>query len=892
MSAAPGAALSDTCPAGGGMAARIRGHDWAATPLGPLPSWPSTLRSALDLCLSAAFPTAVYWGPDLRLFYNDAWAPIPAERHPWALGRPAVEVWSDIWEVVGPQFRHVLETGEGFSTFEQMLPIRRGGRVQETFWNYSLTPIRGEDGTVTGVLNQGHEITDQVHATRRQAFRLDLERRLRDIGEPDDVIATAQALLGEHLGANRVGYGEVDAGALRYFTTTNNWTDGTVPPRHGTHDLEAFGPEILGALRRGETLVIDDVRADPRTAMPRAVAAFAAIETASVVTSTLLKNGRMQAALYVHAREPRSWARGDVALVEEVAERIWSAVERANAEAALRTSEERYRSLVEATAAIVWDAPASGAFEEPQPHWSAFTGQSWDELKGHGFLDAIHPEDRDRVADLWARAVETRSPYEAEYRLRRRDGAYRHMLARAVPIPDKSGAVGSWIGSHTDVHDLRVAEAELRRLNETLETQVDNRTAELLKAEEALRQAQKMEAIGQLTGGVAHDFNNLLTVVTGSLDIARRSLAAGDEARTQRLIDNALKGAQRAAALTQRLLAFSRRQPLAPRAVDVNELVTSMGADLLARTLGEAIHLETDAALDLWPAVADPNQLENAILNLAVNGRDAMAERAEARLTIRTANREIDAGIAAAAGIAPGRYVEIAVSDTGAGIPPEAMTRIFEPFYTTKEQGKGTGLGLPTVFGFMKQSGGTVLIDSVVGSGTTVKLLLPVAETKPAAVPVARQGLAQGVAEDVRRADGGPLTVLVVEDQEAVGDLAEAVLVDAGYRVLRAPDGPRALAILADPAGAEVGLLFSDVVMPGGMSGLDLAREVGRRRPDLPVLLTTGYAHASLGLHGDASRGAEYPVLDKPYRRYDLLAKVRDVLGDQAAPARSWRSTG
>jgi PAS domain S-box-containing protein len=850
------------------------------------------LRSALDLCLGAAFPTAIYWGPDLHLFYNDAWIPVAAERHPWALGRPAREVWSDIWEVVGPQFGHVLATGEGFSTFEQMLPMRRGGVVQETYWNYSLTPIRGEDGTILGVLNQGHEITGQVMASRRQTFRLALERRLRDIADPAAIVALTQSMLGEHLGVSRVGYGEVDARTLRYFTTRDNWTDGTVPPRHGTHDLEAFGPDIVGPLRRGETLVVNDVAADPRTCAPGSLAAFAAIETASLVTATLLKDGRMRAALYVHDRAPRLWSPADVALVEEVAERIWSAVERAHAETALRASEMRYRSLVESTAAIVWDAPANGAFETPQPHWSAFTGQSWDELKGYGWLEAVHPDDRERIAEIWARCVRDHAPYHAEYRLRRRDGAYRHMLARAVPIADATGEIASWIGSHVDVHDLRLAEAELRRLNETLETQVDTRTAELLKAEEALRQAQKMEAIGQLTGGVAHDFNNLLTVVTGSLDIARRSLAAGDEARTQRLIDNALKGAQRAAALTQRLLAFSRRQPLAPRALDVNELVTSMAADLLARTLGEAITLETHASPDLWPAVADPNQLENAILNLAVNGRDAMAGCADARLTIRTANREIAPMAAAAAGIAPGRYVEIAVSDRGGGIPPEIMSRIFEPFYTTKEQGKGTGLGLPTVFGFMKQSGGTVLLESVVGEGTTVQLLLPVAETKAAALPVARQAAPGAPVESVRAAGGGPLTVLVVEDQEAVGDLAEAVLADAGYRVLRASDGPKALAIMAEPEGEAVGLLFSDVVMPGGMSGLDLAREVGARRPDLPILLTTGYAHASLGLHGDADHEAAYPILDKPYRRYDLLAKVRDVLGEQAVPARSWRSTG
>jgi CheY-like chemotaxis protein len=393
-----------------------------------------------------------------------------------------------------------------------------------------------------------------------------------------------------------------------------------------------------------------------------------------------------------------------------------------------------------------------------------------------------------------------------------------------------------------------------------------------------------MEAIGQLTGGVAHDFNNLLTVVTGSLDIARRSLAAGDEARTQRQIDNALKGAQRAAALTQRLLAFSRRQPLTPQALDINDLVTSIGGDLLARTLGEAIALETVAASDLWPATADRNQLENAILNLAVNARDAMAERADGRLTLRTANRTLDAPAAARAGVAPGRYVEIAVTDTGDGIPPEAMAKIFEPFFTTKEQGKGTGLGLPTVFGFMRQSGGAVLVDSTVGVGTTVRLLLPAA-ADGADEPARESADEAAPVEEARSWAGGPLTVLVVEDQEAVADLAEAVLTDAGYRVLRAPDGPSGLSLLTGDGGVEIGLLFSDVVMPGGMSGLDLARAARERRPNLPILLTTGYAHASIGLHGEGGRVPVFPILDKPYRRTDLLAKVDEVLGLEAGGA-------
>ena len=384
-------------------------------------------------------------------------------------------------------------------------------------------------------------------------------------------------------------------------------------------------------------------------------------------------------------------------------------------------------------------------------------------------------------------------------------------------------------------------------------------------AEEALRQSHKMEAVGQLTGGVAHDFNNLLTVVLGNLEVARRHLG-GDGARAAQGIDGAMAGAKRAATLTQRLLAFSRRQPLEPRPVDINRLVAGT-SDLLGRTLGESIAIETVLAAGLWPVEVDPNQLENALLNLAVNARDAMPEGG--KLTIETANAFLDEAYAAShAEVEPGQYVAISVTDTGAGMPTQVVERAFEPFFTTKETGHGTGLGLSMVYGFVKQSGGHVKIYSEVGQGTTVRVYLP--RLSGAAVPE------EPAVEEAPPTPGGA-TVLVVEDDPDVRAHSARSLRDLGYAVLEAADGPTALRRLGE---APVDLLFTDVGLPG-MNGRELVDEALRRRPDLKVLFTTGYARNAIVHHGRLDPGLH--LLVKPYTQADLAAKVRRVLAEPVA---------
>jgi signal transduction histidine kinase/CheY-like chemotaxis protein len=414
--------------------------------------------------------------------------------------------------------------------------------------------------------------------------------------------------------------------------------------------------------------------------------------------------------------------------------------------------------------------------------------------------------------------------------------------------------------------------AELVAANTSLLAQIAQRE----QAEAALRQAQKMEAIGQLTGGIAHDFNNLLQVILGSLDRLGRRITdpaqAGDP-RNLRLIDAAMQGAERAATLTRRLLAFSRRQTLAPTTVDLNKLVTGM-TELLLRTLGPSIRIETLLEAGVWPASVDENQLENALLNLAVNARDAMPEGG--RLVISTANTALpDDKAPMQDEVETGDYVRVSVTDSGTGMTPDVLAKAFDPFFTTKDIGQGTGLGLSQVYGFVKQSGGHVRIVSAPGEGTSVQLYLPrlqvvIQPSNDDRPPMSAQ-LPRGYRAEI---------ILVVEDEDEVRMATVETVRELGYDVVEAPDGPTALRRLDQMA--DIRLLFTDVGLPGGMNGVQLAEAARQKRPDLLVLFTTGYARDAFARNTQFSTGVE--VLAKPFSDYDLAYKLRDVLDGTTRP--------
>jgi signal transduction histidine kinase len=414
----------------------------------------------------------------------------------------------------------------------------------------------------------------------------------------------------------------------------------------------------------------------------------------------------------------------------------------------------------------------------------------------------------------------------------------------------------------------QAANAELQQLNETLEARVAQEVAERMKAEDALRQAQKMEAVGQLTGGVAHDFNNLLTVILGGLETVSRQLTGDPSPDAQKRIARAVRmathGAERAATLTARLLAFARRQPLDPRPVDPARLVTGL-ADLLQRTLGEMVVLETVSGAGMWVTNVDVGELENALVNLAVNARDAMP--GGGRLTIETSNAYLDEEYVSRIPepVGAGQYVLLAVTDTGVGMDEDTLEKVFEPFFTTKEVGKGTGLGLSQVYGFVRQSGGHIKVYSELGVGTTVKIYLPrlhggVATAEPLVHAV-----------DI---DGGSETILVVEDHDDLRAYSAGVLRELGYKVLEAAHGRAALDLLQSEN--DVALLFTDVVMPAGLDGRQLAEEAVRRRPGIKVLFTTGYTRNAIVHNGQLDAGVN--LIGKPFTFRELAIKVRSLL--------------
>ena len=1272
----------------GGMSAAVREQAWETTVFGPIADWPQSLRSAVSICLGSSFAIAIYWGPDLALIYNDDWSPILGSKHPWALGRPAREVWPEIWDTIGPLFESVMTTGRATRSTDQLLAMHRHGFTEECYFDYTFSPIRGEGGKVGGIFNAVVETTFRVINERRTGLLRDLNEMLGQATSVDRLYEVAQAALADArrdvpfavlyvahensnflrkvissggglparacpetlpaatfepwplarvLGESRGVHVRDLSRRLGATIPTEAWPepchealllplpgltlaapDGVmicgISPRLALDSeywafLERLVATIGSALIRARTVEQERRRADElarldraktaffsnashefrtpltlmlaplqellasaadepklareelelmhrngqrllklvntlldfsrieagrvdavfepvdlaqlttdlasnfRSAMERAGLAFAidcpalsepiyvdrdvwekivlnlisnafkytlqgsvavrlverdekevelqVIDTGVGIPAeamsklferfyrienqqgrtlegtgiglalvqelvrlhggsvsaqsavgrgttfkVVLRKGKqhldanriaapraiattaIRAEVFVEealrwlpksASPARVAASNDVAvLVERMrlliaddnadmrsylqrllggqnevrvvpdGEAAWAELEafapdvlltdvmmpkldgfgllkrirqsdrfrhlpvimlsaRAGEEAssdaraagaddyvvkpfaarelaarinaawrmaalrqeslaALQQSERMFRMIADQAPVMIWLAGRDGLVSYLNARWYEYTGEVPPSAEGRGWLLSVHPDDRARIEQEDNDVARTRRAFQFEYRLRSADGSYRWMLDSGIPRFTANGEFDGFIGSVVDVTQHREAEQVLRRSNAELEALVVQRTEEFRKAEEALRQASKMEAIGQLTGGIAHDFNNLLTVVIGNLDSVQRRAGEGGSDRLKRAADNAMAGAKRAASLTQRLLAFARRQPLDPKPTDLSRLITSM-IDLLTRTLGERIEIQTVFGAGLWRVEIDPNQLESALLNLTLNARDAMPEGG--KLTIETTNTFIDELYVAKTGeMSVGQYVVLCVSDTGHGMSRDVLARVFEPFFTTKPVGQGSGLGLPQVYGFVKQSGGHIKVYSEVGSGTTVKIYLP--------------RLSRDVEEELEApADEQPIdgsrneSVLVVEDEAAVREYSCEILRELGYRVLEARDGNQALQVLEREPNINV--LFTDVGLPG-MTGRELADKARAMRPELKVLFTTGYARNAIVHHGRLDPGVQ--LLVKPFTYEDLAGRIRGILDE------------
>jgi PAS domain S-box-containing protein len=804
----------------GKMARRVRGKDWSKTPLGRSDTWSPSLRLAVDLILSSGFPMAVRWGPDLIMIYNDAYVPILADKHPQALGLPLREVWPEIYDELGPLSEAILR-GErgGFFEKDHLWRIQRhAGAWEDARFTISYSPIPDDTAAnrIGGVLTTVVETTERVEAEQRlQRHSLNLEREVEErILERDRIWELSEDLLGV---SNFEGY----------FTSINPaWTR-----------LLGWSKDEIKRMHVSQLRHPDDAAAaiEQRTRLAQGV------PTVRMENRFRHKDGSWRWLAWKLSVE-----KGLIYVIGRHVTAEKAAVDR------LRESERMVRLLVGGvTDYALFRLDPQGIISSWNTGAERIKGYSASEIIGKPFSTFYTPEDRNAgLPEHALRVARSEGRYEAEGWRIRKDGSRFWANAIIDAIHDEAGALIGFAKITRDITERREAQIALTHV------------------QEQLAQSQKMEVVGQLTGGIAHDFNNLLTIILGNLEAAQRAVGQQEPAgvaRLNRFIANAVRGAQRAATLTQRLLAFSRRQPLNPRAVDVNKFIVD-AAEFLQRSLGETVQVEAVGGAGVWRAEVDADQLETSLLNLALNARDAMP--AGGKLTIETSNAFLDeAYCQGQPELKPGQYVLISVSDTGTGMDPEVQARAFEPFFTTKSVGQGTGLGLSQVYGFVKQSRGHIKIYSEVGEGTTIKLYLPravQAGDDDSKMPNATDGLA----------GRGGETVLLVEDDADVRQYLAEVLEDLNYRVLAVQDSSGALRYLREK-GARIDVLLTDVILPG-VNGRQLAEQAQQMRPGLPVLFMTGYSRNAIVHHGRLDPGIL--VIQKPIRPVDIAARLRQLM--------------
>ncbi len=731
-------------------------------------------------------------------------------------------------------------------------------------------------------MNDSQE-TDNIELLRQQTILARFGELALKSDSLDEILTEACRLIGEALGTDLAKVMELQADGKALLVRAGvGWKPGVV----GAIKIQVTEHTSEGyALKTGEPMISPDIETEARFNYPPFLTENGVRAVANV--AIIGSQGRQAfGVLQIDSRTPRHFTDANVTFLRGYANLLAAAVDRLRVIREMRDGGERLRLALETGKSGSWDFDlVSGTatstpgtmqifgYAEPPPEWGLDT-----------FLDHVLPEDRERVTSTFREAADTNTEWRFECRiLRQNDGILRWIEAQGRAIGESDNTPPTHLlGIVTDITERKIAEEALLRSNEVLETRVIERTRELVEAhdklriaaeerehvDEALRQSNKMEAVGQLTGGLAHDFNNLLAGITGSLGLIRIRVAQGRTAEIGRYIDTALGSANRAAALTQRLLAFARRQTLDPKPTNANRLVGGM-VDLFSRTVGPSIQIETKLASEAWSILCDPNQLESALLNLIINARDALPDGGCIMIetaTIILPDRRGAFKDASLGALPPGDYMALSVSDTGMGMNPDVLTRAFDPFFTTKPLGQGTGLGLSMVHGFVQQSGGCVHLASEEGHGTTVTIYLP-----------RHFGAVDG--ESINNTAASPPllvqdVVLVVEDEPPVRMIVTEVLSDLGYKVLEAVDGRSGLHILETKT--HIDLLLTDVGLPGGMNGRQLADAARQLRPTLKVLFMTGYAGGAAVGNNLMDPGMQ--VLTKPFTIDSLVAKVQETI--------------
>ncbi|MDN3221170.1 PAS domain-containing hybrid sensor histidine kinase/response regulator [Pseudomonas nunensis] len=838
-------------PTGSDAQALIARLDWSRSPLGAASTWPQSLRTAVDIVIHSPMPMLLLWGPQLTQIYNDGFALLAGSKHPHAFGQPTHLIWPELKDFTDPIYSAVLQ-GQVRTYSEQRFTLQRDGQDSDFWLDLTYSPIRDEHAEVAGIL------VTAIETNERRRIALELEQRsaasLKAQHETEQRLQLALAA------TDAVGTWDWDIGEDRFIADVH------------FAQLHGVDPAMASQLPISEYL--HGVHPEDRGMVARSIKHCITHGTEYAEEYRLLQpDGELR---WVFARgrcykdhhgRPTRFLGAALDLTE-----------RKHTEQALRQSQTELQLIINAMPILISYVDREERFRLNNAAYLDWYGLTPQELFGRTIREVLGEEAYGLRAEHIAEALAGK-PCCFSIDAAHRDGSIRSALMNYLPRHGADGAVNGFYIFVIDETERKQTEEALRNLNETLEERVIARTQQLAeanqrlqnemfereRAEDALRHAQKMEAVGQLTGGIAHDFNNMLTGIIGSLDLMQRYIADGRTAEIGRFTEAAVSSANRAAALTHRLLAFSRRQSLDRKPLNANDLIHSL-EDLLSRTKGDHIELKLQLANEVWPVSTDVSQLENALLNLVINARDAMPDGG--RLLIETANVYLDGNdLTPLESVKAGDYLMIAVSDNGTGMSASVLAKAFDPFFTTKPIGQGTGLGLSMIYGFAQQSGGHVSLDSVPGQGTCVRLYLPRLHLG------APQDTLMPVTGEAPSAIAGE-TVVLVEDDPAVRMLVLDLLNELGYHAHEAEDARAALPLLE--SDLRVDLLVTDVGLPG-MNGRQLAEIARQHRPDLKVLFMTGYAEKAAERQGFLEEGMD--MVAKPFS-IDLLAnKIRTMIG-------------